>query len=225
MATAAAFAVTATTASADGGFHGGVKDTPAPFSWTGFYIGATAGGGWGESRFDDGSRSNPFDIDGFIAGGTIGYNFQFDRRWVVGIEADMSFSDISGSFGPGNLGQPNGSSWNCGSGPCRTDVDWFGTVRGRIGSTFGQSLLYATGGLAFGKVKSGIDNTTSFQSSDTNVGWTVGAGIEHSFSNNWSAKIEYLHVDLGWTATSNGFFKSDAEFDVVRAGLNYRFGR
>jgi outer membrane immunogenic protein len=89
----------------------------------------------------------------------------------------------------------------------------------------GQSLLYATGGLAFGKVKSGIDNTTSFQSSDTNVGWTVGAGIEHSFSNNWSAKIEYLHVDLGWTATSNGFFKSDAEFDVVRAGLNYRFGR
>jgi outer membrane immunogenic protein len=161
-------------------------------------------------------------INGFIAGGTIGGNLQLGGRWLVGI--DLSFSDISGSFGPGNLGQPNGGGWNCASGPCRTEVEWFGTLRGRVGPTFGRTLVYATGGLAFGHLKAGIDNSLTFQTDHTNVGWTVGGGIEHMLHSNWSAKIEYLHVDLGWTSVSNGFFKADAEFDLVRAGLNYRFG-
>jgi len=206
--------------------RGSLKDAPAAavFSWHGTYVGVTAGYGWGDSRFDDGATSNPFDIKGFIAGGTIGGNLQLHGRWVVGIEADLSFSDISGSFGPGNLGQPNGGAWGCGSGPCRTEVEWFGTLRGRVGPTFGRTLMYATGGLAFGQVKSGIDNSATFQTDRTNMGWTVGGGIEHSLSSNWSGKIEYLHVDLGWTSVSNGFFKADADFDLVRAGLNYRFG-
>jgi outer membrane immunogenic protein len=199
-----------------------IKDGPAPFSWTGFYVGVTAGAGWGESRFDDsGFKSNPFDIDGFVAGGTIGYNFQLSPRWVVGIETDLSFSNISGSFGPGNLGQPNGAFFGCSPGPCVTDVDWFGTVRARLGATFDRSLVYATGGLAYGKVKSSIVGG-GFDSNDTNVGWTIGGGIEHAVSRNWSAKIEYLHVDLGWTGIGKDL-KSDAQFDVVRAGLNYRF--
>lgn len=199
-------------------------DRGRPFSWTGLYIGATVGGGWGESRFDDGAPSNPFDIDGFVGSAAVGYNLQLDRNWVVGIEADIS-SGISGGFGPGNLGQPNGGGWFCGSGACVTDVNWFGTVRGRIGYASSTLLVYGTGGLAYGRVESEIENSV-VQVSDTSVGWTVGGGLEYAFAPNWSAKIEYLHVDLGWTRSANGFFfRSDAEFDVVRAGLNYRLGR
>ena len=207
--------------------HGSIKDEPLhkPFSWTGFYVGATAGYGWGESRFDDGATSNPFDLDGFVAGGTLGYNYQFHGTWVVGLEADISYSDISGSFGPGNLGQPNGAGWGCGSGPCVTDVNWFGTVRGRVGPTLGPVFFYATGGFAYGEFESAIQNTTTWRTGNTNVGWTAGGGIEYAFAPNWSAKVEYLHVDLGWSdRTPAQNFKSDAEFDIVRAGLNYQFG-
>ena len=98
------------------GERGSIKDGPyaAPFSWTGFYIGATAGAGSGESRFDAGVLSNPFDINGFTAGATVGYNLQLNGNWVVGIEADLSHSSISGSFF-GNLGQPNGDGFGCSS--------------------------------------------------------------------------------------------------------------
>jgi outer membrane immunogenic protein len=196
------------------------------FSWTGVYAGATAGGGWGESRFDDsGFKSNPFDVSGFIAGVTLGYNLQVAKNWVVGIEADISYSDVSGSFGPGNLAQPNGDSFGCGSVSCVTDVNWFGTVRGRIGYAVNTVLLYGTGGLAFGKVESDIVNDTEFSARDINAGWTAGAGVEFAFAPHVSAKIEYLHVDLGWTdRTGPRDFRADAEFDVVRAGLNFRFG-
>jgi outer membrane immunogenic protein len=204
-----------------------LKDEPvyAPtFSWTGFYIGATAGYAWGDSRFNDGETSNPFDIDGGVFGGTIGYNLQFHRNWVAGIEADIS-NGPSGSFGPGNLGQPNGTGWGCGSGPCTTDVDWFGTLRGRLGFSADRLLVYATGGMAYGNINSRIENTTNFRADDTTVGWTVGGGVEYAFAPSWSFKVEYLHVDLGWTEKQGPLpFKSDAEFDVVRAGLNYRFG-
>ena len=204
----------------------GLKDEPVympAITWTGFYIGATAGGGWGKTRFDDGAKSNSFDIDGFVGGITLGYNLRVRENLIAGIEADIS-SGVSGSFGPGNLGQPNGESWNCASGACETDVNWFGTVRGRIGYTFDNLLVYGTGGLAYGHVKSGIDNESSFQVSDTNVGWAAGGGIEYAFAPNWSAKAEFLHVDLGWTSQVNGF-RSDAEFDVVRAGINYHLGQ
>jgi outer membrane immunogenic protein len=219
----AALAVAVSAASADGGARRSINyGEPAPFSWTGLYVGATAGGGWGDTRFDDsGFLSNRFDIDGFVAGGTIGYNFQLNRHLVLGMEADLSFSDISGKFGPGNLGQPNGGAFGCSPGPCETDVNWFGTFRGRLGANFERSLVYATGGLAYGKVKSAIVNG-GFDVTDTNFGWTIGGGIEHALSSNWSAKIEYLHVDLGWTGLGTDL-RSEAKFDVVRGGVNYRF--
>ncbi len=193
------------------------------YNWSGGYVGLTAGYGWGDSKFNDGGESNPFDIKGFIGGVTVGYNYQFNQNWVAGIEADLSYSGIKGSFGPGNLGEPGGGSWTCGSGACVTKVDWYSTVRGRIGYAFDNILVYGTGGLAVGHVKSGIDNSSSYQASRTNVGWTAGGGVEYAFNQNWTAKLEYLHVDLGWTGLSNGFFKSDAKFDAVRIGLNYKF--
>jgi outer membrane immunogenic protein len=227
MATASAFALAMAahpTLAADIPTKAPIYSAPvaAPlFNWTGFYVGVQGGYGWGDSRFNDGVSSNWFDIDGWFAGATIGYNFQLTPNWVAGVEADLS-SGISGSFGPGNLGQPNGAGWGCGSGPCVTDIKWFGTLRGRLGYAVNNWLLYGTGGFAWGKLKSEIENTTDFVVSDTNSGWTAGVGLEYAVSPVWTAKVEYLHVDLGWTKTQ-GFFKSDTRFDLVRVGINYRF--
>jgi outer membrane immunogenic protein len=208
---------------------GGYKDAPWVPMWSGFYAGIQGGGAWGRSRFEDEvpPPSNWFNIDGFNAGGTIGYNMQFRPNWVAGVEADISGSGISGSHPVGQLGKPNGAGFNCGSGPCTTDVDWFGTVRGRLGYASSNLLVYGTGGLAYGGVKSEIRNAgPDFHISDTNVGWTAGGGIEYAFAPRWSVKGEYLHVDLGWTsrAVPPATLRSDTEFDLVRGGLNYHFG-
>lgn len=206
------------------------------YSWTGAYIGVSAGYGWGDSRYDDGMPgdsyvSNPIDIDGVVVGGALGYNLQLRPGIVVGVEADISYSNISGSFGPGNLGTPGGTYWGCASGACVTDVNWFGTLRGRFGFATDSVLVFATGGLAFGEVRSQIRNASDWRTSDTNFGWVIGAGVEYALRPGWTAKFEYLHVDLGWT-DGNVFdigggtlrrFRSDTEFDVVRVGLNYRF--
>ena len=219
----ALFFVSMTVAVAQAG-GGSLKDEPYRHTWTGAYIGLTAGTGWGDSQFDDTVRSNPFDIDGFVLGGTIGYNLQLQRGIVIGVEADISYSNISGRFGPGNLGAVDGGGWGCGTGPCVTEVNWFGTVRGRIGLADNRFLLYATGGLAFGDIDSAILNDPDWITGNTSVGWTAGAGIEYVLVSGWTAKIEYLHVDLGWTdRNAASDFKADAVFDIVRAGLNYRF--
>jgi len=220
--------------------------------WTGFYIGANAGYGWGSG---DGSTNytpsaaafgaNPFssstDLDGFIGGGQIGYNWQ-SGAFVGGIEADLMYSDMNGThtksplqfFGGGNIA----NSYQRGSG----SLDWLATVRGRAGYlATPELLLYATGGLAFGDVN--YHTTTQFgaspalrfgaSGSDTLTGWTVGAGTEWKFAPNWSAKLEYMYFDLGdvdYRTLANAPvapFRVTQEFDtsgsIVRAGVNYQF--
>ncbi len=222
LAALSLIALSVTGATAGGG---SLKDEPArPFTWTGAYVGIVAGTAWGESRFDiPGHTSNPFDIDGVAIGGTIGFNLQVQRGFVVGIEADLSHSTMSGRFGPGDLGQPNGNSYYCLSGACVTDVNWFGTVRGRLGIADDRFFIYATGGLAFGDVSSRILNDANYITGGTNSGWTAGGGIEIALAPGWTAKAEYLHVDLGWTDRNSSYarLRSDVKFDVVRLGLNY----
>jgi outer membrane immunogenic protein len=108
-----------------------------------------------------------------------------------------------------------------------SDVQWFGTVRGRLGYAAGPWLVYGTGGVAFGNVKTSIEQS-SFSGSVDRAGWTAGAGVEYQFLANWSAKVEYLHVDLGndirWTTFGNDPGLTSVDFDVVRAGVNYHFG-
>lgn len=194
------------------------------YDWSGAYVGVQAGHGWGDSRFSDiGIDSNTFDIDGFLGGVTLGYNYQFDPHWVAGVEADFSFANVEGTFGPGNLGVPGGGTWNCPTGACVTDVKWFSTARARIGYAFDNVLLYGTGGLAIGRVESQIENALSWVVKDTNVGWTAGAGVEYAVNANWTTKLEYMHVDLGWTGENAIGFKSDAQIDVVRVGIAYKF--
>ena len=201
------------------------------FSWTGFYVGANAGYGFGRST---GGLQLPlpgnFDIDGGLGGGQVGFNYQFAPHVVIGIEADYQWAGIEGggsvTIGPVTLAATE-------------DVKRFGTVRGRLGYVWDRWMLYGTGGWAFGaRTESSIRIATpavtilALDDARTLDGWTAGAGVEYAFAPNWSAKVEYLHVGLGTrsyfpTACPGGGSVDcllGANIDMVRAGLNYRFG-
>lgn len=182
---------------------------PAVYSWNGFYLGINGGGGWGHSNWNNGVGSA--DVSGGLAGVTAGYNWQ-TGQWVFGLEADIDWSNIKGNFT--NAGCPFG---------CETKNSWLGTARGRIGWAFDRWLPYVTGGAAFGDVKATQAGIAS--ASDTNVGWTVGAGIEAAVVANWTAKVEYLYADLGHVNCSVCLPATNVNFrtNIVRAGLNYRF--
>jgi outer membrane immunogenic protein len=140
---------------------------PPGFSWTGFYIGLNAGAAWnnGESVtiFDptipaNFAASNGSRI-GFIGGGQIGYNWQLSPLWVVGVEADFQGADISDSINiAGPFPQTGGGSSGAANFVASERMDWFGTVRPRVGVVWNQALIYATGGLAYGHI-SVSDNT------------------------------------------------------------------
>jgi len=183
------------------------------FSWTGFYLGANAGGGWGRSWWS--ANAVPVDVSGAQAGGTAGYNWQFGNT-VFGLEGDMDWSNLKGA----------NTSTGCTAG-CTANDNWLSTVRGRVGYAFGGVMPYVTGGLAVGDI---VASTPGFPgASTTNAGWTVGGGLEVALPGNWSVKAEYLHVDLGsfncgtscGPTTPNNVSMHD---NVVRAGLNYHFG-
>lgn len=168
----------------------------ASFDWSGFYIGAFGGYGWGET--DDGFDS--VDIEGALAGGTVGYNHQMGQ-FVVGLEADGAWSGIEGDDAAFD-----------------TSIDWLSTVRGRVGFALDNFLIYGTGGAAIGEVSydDGI-----VDDSDTRVGWTAGGGVEAAVTDNISIKGEYLYVDLG--EEEIGGTDVDINAHTVRGGINYRF--
>jgi outer membrane immunogenic protein len=196
---------------------------PAPvYSWTGWYVGGNVGYSWGSASNDfafsqlftfNGSEREH--LDGVIGGGQAGYNWQAGT-YLYGIEADIQGSGEkhTGSFN-GVLLDPGIGTGNDPFTATETDkIDWFGTVRGRLGLTSDHWLFYTTGGLAYGHVSSsgifqpiGFSNSAFvWNNSATKVGWTIGAGIENVFFGNWSWRVEYLYMDLGklTTTTSGG---------------------
>ena len=153
-----------------------------------------------------------------MAGVTLGYNLQ-TGVWVWGIEGDVDYAWIKGNA-------VNTVGTGCvGGGGCDIKNTFFATGRGRIGYAWDRFLPYFTGGAAFGNSK--ISAPVGASNTKTNVGWTVGAGVEYAFLGNWSAKGEYLYADLGngtCDASVCGVtvdYKS--KINVVRAGVNYRF--
>jgi len=181
----------------------------APYNWTGFYIGINGGGGFGHSNWD--AFGTGFNTSGGLVGGTIGYNHQMGQV-VFGLEGDGDWSDLRGSG-------------LCAGVSCETRNNWLATARGRIGYAFDRFLPYLTAGMAYGDVRATAAGVVSFNS--TNIGWTGGGGLEYAFLNNWSAKLEYLYVDLGKAgcdATACGV-ATDVNFtsNIVRGGINYRF--
>jgi outer membrane immunogenic protein len=182
---------------------------PPPLGWSGFYLGVNGGGGFGSSNWD---TAGSIDTSGGVVGGTVGYNYQVNH-FVVGVEGDIDWAGISGTT----------TTAACPAG-CKTADSWLSTARGRIGYAADRFLPYVTGGVAFGN----IDATTAgLTTMTTNAGWTVGAGVEFAITPNWSAKAEYLYVDLGkfncglncGAPTDNVSFTTN----LVRGGINYHF--
>jgi outer membrane immunogenic protein len=182
----------------------------ALFTWTGFYIGLNGGGAWGRSRWDG---LDTFDVSGALIGATAGYNFQTGRA-VFGVEGDIDWSGLKGDANP----------VVCAG--CSTKNNWLATARVRLGYAFDRFLPYLTAGLALGNVKANLPFLVGI--SQTNAGWTVGAGIEFGITNNVSVKAEYLYVDLGEvTCGLNCALAPTGEVslyaNVLRAGVNWRF--
>jgi outer membrane immunogenic protein len=213
------------------------KAPPAPvYSWTGLYVGANVGYAWGAANYDAvltgiGPASRSEKIDGVIGGVQSGYNQQFGA-WVLGFESDIQFSGQKGGATFGGVFAPT---------TITTDerIAWFGTSRTRLGFLASPTmLLYGTAGIAYGQVKDDATVTTtglgSFTASfrDVKAGWTAGGGVEGAFGGGWSAKLEYLYIDLGKTDHSFGTIglgtiatETRGMTDhIVRLGVNYRWG-
>ncbi len=190
----------------------------APFyNWTGFYVGLNGGGAFGSSSWSA-VPVGSFNVSGGLIGGTIGYNWQYGA-WVFGLEGDVDWTNISGTTNLGGIG-------GCLVLTCQTRNDWLATARGRVGYAFDRWLPYVTGGLAVGNIQAGSPGFTGVDTA--NAGWTVGAGVEFAIAGNWTAKAEYLYVDLGNTAcgTACAFAPTNnvsLTANVVRGGINYRF--
>ncbi len=192
--------------------------TPAPeavyapvsvFSWTGFYAGLHVGYGWGDI---DSDVSGSMDADGFLLGGQIGANYQFMNGVVVGLEGDLSWTNIEGDTSIGDLSIDH-------------EVEWLGTVRARLGYAFDRFLPYVTGGVAFADAER--SNNVGDSDDNTHFGYVLGAGVEYAFADNLSAKLEYQYLNFDEENYALGFGPGgvDADFDLhtVRVGLNYRF--
>jgi outer membrane immunogenic protein len=234
---------------------------PVVYDWTGFYAGANVGYSFGQwnassnqSIFNfESTTANP-KLNGWLGGVQAGYNKQFSNPWVLGIEADIQGTGEKASQGwtdpavvrailnfsfvpqrPGTGPASLNSTWN---------FPWFGTIRGRVGVTPDAArkwLLYVTGGLAVGESDYSFSwsnpggapgrQAYALSSNQTLWGWVVGVGVEAALWGNWTAKAEYLYVDLG-TQSINTTDIDGAPFSVqnrvrdqiVRVGVNYRFG-
>lgn len=190
-----------------------VMPTKAPayapiYNWSGLYAGINGGGGWGHSSVSGAlSSAGDFKTSGGLIGGTVGYNYQMNQV-VFGLEGDVDWSNLKGSA-------------TCAVGvTCDVKNNWLGTARGRIGYAFDRYLPYVTGGLAVGDVKTAATGLGS--SSQTKAGWTLGGGVEAAIAGPWSAKVEYLYVDLQ-NANAPSASTTDFRSNIVRGGINYRF--
>lgn len=195
------------------------------FTWSGFYVGANLGYGFVHS-----DRVGVFDptylgsigkanSKGLLGGLQAGYNWQ-SGSMVYGLEGDFNWTGMKKSVG----GVVPGYG-------ATAKIPMFATLRARVGYAMGNVLVYATGGLAVSDVKYRlVDFGTGTATSHDNwrASWTLGAGLEYAFNNNWSTKVEYLYVStgkhsIGVPALSYGS-KETQGFHVIRAGLNYKFG-
>jgi outer membrane immunogenic protein len=185
------------------------------YNWTGLYAGINGGYAWGSSNWS--AMGSSFDVNGGLFGGQVGYNWQFGQ-FVFGLEGDGDWSGLRGS---NNL-------FFCGAAACQTRNDFLATARGRVGYAADRWMPYLTAGLAVGNIHT---TNAGFPGVDqTNAGWTVGGGLEVAVVGNWTAKAEYLYVDLGtagcgvvcgppFPAGNNVGLTTN----VVRGGINYRF--
>jgi outer membrane immunogenic protein len=214
---------------------------PVPFTWTGFYVGGSLGlisqGTVGTDLDNDprlgqtapGSTYGITGSPGAIFGVNAGYNYQMGAV-VLGIEADIAGSTLDNTVNQSVFSNGEGDSCRWGF---RSRLSALGTVRGRIGYAFDRALLYATGGLAFGRVHNSATNDSGepgqqYDSTKWKTGWTAGGGLEYAVTNNWTVRVEGLYVDLGTTTVANApnsgcRFAFKNTYTLARLGMNYKF--
>lgn len=201
---------------------------PPPYSWTGIYVGANAGGSF-VNESDTGTITGGLlngvflagtgSANGALAGGQLGFNYQINSI-VLGIEGDFDWSGLSGSKSLGILTRTG-------------KIEWLGTIRARAGFAIDRLMIYGTGGVAFVPLSDEITAAgfgTLYSASSTNVGWTIGAGVEGALAPNWTVRAEYLFVQsnvtlsgpfavIGGTLAYTGTISDN----VVRAGVNFKY--
>lgn len=222
---------------------------PPAFSWTGLYGGVNIGYGFGASSSIRGSElitqapglgaftgpvdvaagawNMPTNLNGVLGGGQIGYNYQFSPWLVVGVEADIQAADLRSSQAAGvSYISPVTGAGITGYANANQYVDWFGTVRGRLGLTlpsWPNLMIFGTGGFAYGSVESAhrytrfdgsaLATQASATTTTTATGWTAGGGVEWTpmAFPAWSLKVEYLYTDLGSVnQVGTGFYSAGA---------------
>jgi outer membrane immunogenic protein len=241
---------------AGAGLYASVPPQQGTGSWTGFYLGANLGLSIARSPTvrSDFFAGSPQDVSsdrlnlspfGAVGGFQGGYNWQIDRHWLVGVEADFQGSSENQTVCIYDCTFP-GVAFFSRNMIVSQRLDWLATVRGRAGWTYGPVLFYGTGGLAVGEVNTDISLSdfnfgkaisASASVPATKLGWTAGFGGEMQIFGNWTGKIEYLYVDLGNVGAADfteAFLPPlDIEMQhintsfrdhIVRVGLNYKFG-
>jgi outer membrane immunogenic protein len=198
-------------------YKGSPQSVVSYYNWSGFYAGVNAGYGFGTSTWSGLAVATEIKPKGFMAGGTAGYNWQ-SGAIVYGIEGDFDWSGVKDSVACGPLGLVT----------CETANSWLATFRGRVGYAFDRWLPYLTGGAAYGNVKATTSAPvlgTLSSASSNQFGWAFGAGLEYAFMGNWTAKLEYLYVDLGSFNAGTAVLANNVSFkeSIIRAGINYKF--
>jgi outer membrane immunogenic protein len=232
------------------------------YNWTGFYIGGSVG--WAHQRdsgtsnwFAPGSsprqvnnpQSDSLSADWVIGGVQLGYNWQVAPSWVLGVEGDWQWSRPKYSF----CRQTDVFSIPCADNgigflTIGGETKWLATIRGRVGLTFDRIMVYGTGGVAWADVHTAIAASclvngcgnqilqlaTAASFSETKAGWVAGVGIEGMLSANWTARAEWLHVEVGTITDAlnilgaggpqSATWSRTVRYDVLRFGVNYRFG-
>ncbi len=225
----------------------------APWSWSGCYIGGTAGGEWQRIDTDlvvtnnptagyffppaipgvNASGSGRFEGSGFTGGGEAGCNWQ-TGQWVWGLEVDVESIRMRGNAGGQFTYTTNGAPYFL---TLSTSTDWMFTVRPRVGVAFDRALLYVTGGLAVTNLKFNqafaeppFTPTPELAALDTTkLGWVVGGGLEYALGGGWTVKGEYLYArcpGCPGTFTCGATFTnnlSNLTVQIARAGINYKF--
>lgn len=194
-----------------------VPMTAPGFDWTGYYAGLQAGYGWGQSDISV-TEGAPFsiapDIDGGFVGGHVAGLWQFDQA-VLGAEADLNYSAIQGTTESG-LGSPFG-----------TDIKWFGSVNAKAGYAMDRLLVYGIGGVAFAGIETSQVAGPAFASTRTNVGWTVGAGVDYALTDKFVVGAQYRYYDFGSEhyEVAEPFNDRDQNVKLNAVGINlsYKF--
>jgi outer membrane immunogenic protein len=200
-----------------------IAAAPVAYEWSGFYVGAQLGYGWGKVKSHDseiGSGvsdwADSWKSDGVLGGIHIGYNQAFNS-FVLGAEADIEGSAMSGSVNSDFAGT------------IKTKIDVQGSLRARLGYATGPALIYATGGLAVAHFDTHYDESgTTDSSSHTKAGWTLGAGVEYALTQKWTTRVEYRYTDFGKftdnPATDSAWlYPTDVTTQAVRVGFSYKF--